>query len=249
MSQDIGEILETLRTQVRAQRLAQGNTELTPTEQELRRSLDDIELHRVISAHWPLKARNPIERLINLINKVVRRLLRWYINPIVEQQNAYNEAVARSLRLFAEAYRELAETQRQGTTQPVPPNTPVPPSQKPPWPAEPADTAQLQTLIEQRAASDPEPRFIELDLVAQEPQLHIRQSITAHWPLAGSTAIGKVVAVAQTAVRRYLRWLINPIVEQQNNANQATTHAIQQLILLDAERRAEIAALRAHQQQ
>jgi hypothetical protein len=170
--------------------------------------------------------------------------LRWYINPIVEQQNAYNEAVARSLRLFAEAYHELAETQHQSTIAHAPHHI-----EEPPLPPEPPATARLQSLIEQRAANEPEPRFIELDLVAQEPQLHLRQSINAHWPLAGSTAIGKLVALSQTAVRRYLRWLINPIVEQQNNANQATTRALQQLILLDAEQRAEIAALRAHQQQ
>jgi hypothetical protein len=29
--------------------------------------------------------------------RLVRLLLRWYINPIVEQQNRFNSAVARSL--------------------------------------------------------------------------------------------------------------------------------------------------------
>ena len=67
------------------------------------------ELHRVVSAHWPLRSRSLAERLINLVNKVVRRLLRWYINPIVEQQNAYNDAVARALRLLADAYLDLRE--------------------------------------------------------------------------------------------------------------------------------------------
>jgi hypothetical protein len=48
-------------------------------------------------------------------------------------------------------------------------------------------------------------------------------------------------------VRRYLRWYINPIVEQQNAANAAFTVALLRLIALDAERRAEVAALRASQ--
>jgi hypothetical protein len=49
-------------------------------------------------------------------------------------------------------------------------------------------------------------------------------------------------------VRRYLRWYINPIVEQQNAANAALTMALLRLIALDAERRAEVAALRAREQ-
>ncbi len=52
----------------------------------------------------------------------MRRYLRWYINPIVEQQNAYNDAVARTLRLLADAYAELAEQ----TTDDRPPTTDEP---------------------------------------------------------------------------------------------------------------------------
>ncbi|HEX5690859.1 MAG TPA: hypothetical protein VFX76_12690, partial [Roseiflexaceae bacterium] len=95
---DIGAILETLRTEVRARRLAQGRSEPSAAERELSRALDEIELHRVVSAHWPLLGRTLPQRGVALINKLVRRYLRWYINPIVEQQNAYNDAVARTLR-------------------------------------------------------------------------------------------------------------------------------------------------------
>jgi hypothetical protein len=273
MSNEIGSILEQLRASVREQRIAQGNNTLSATEQELQRSLDEIELHRVISAHWPLKAHNPVERVINLFNKIVRRLLRWYINPIVEQQNAYNEAVARSLRLLADAYRELAEQQTSGTAKP---------QNQEPRTVEPLKTATgaaaahllqqasnakllrpadhttkqpiinyqlpitaLQQLIQQRATSEPEPRFIELELIAQQQQLGLRQNVTAHWPLNGTTSMDRIAALLQTGTRRYLRWLINPIVEQQNNANAAITLAIHQLSCLDAEQRADIAAARA----
>src|SRR3954469_23282404 len=106
---DVASILEELRAQVRARRLAQGQVEEGPLERDLRRSLDEIELHRVISAHWPLLGKTVPQRVVALINKLVRRYLRWYINPIVEQQNAYNDAVARALRLLAEAYGELGE--------------------------------------------------------------------------------------------------------------------------------------------
>src|SRR5215213_10091037 len=106
---DVAGILEALRSDVRARRLAQGQAEEGPLERDLRRSLDEIELHRVVSAHWPLLGKTVPQRVIALLNKLVRRYLRWYINPIVEQQNAYNDAVARALRLLAEAYGELGE--------------------------------------------------------------------------------------------------------------------------------------------
>ena len=109
MPPDVGAILEALRVEVRARRLAQGHAEPGPAERELARTLDEIELYRVVSAPWPLLGKTLPQRAINLVNKLVRRYLRWYINPIVEQQNAYNDAVARTLRLLAEAYAELGE--------------------------------------------------------------------------------------------------------------------------------------------
>src|SRR5258706_2498963 len=106
---DVGVILEALRVEVRSRRLAQGRAEPSPAERDLQRALDEIELYRVISAHWPLLGTTLPQRVVALCNKLVRRYLRWYINPIVEQQNAYNDAVARTLRLLAEAYAELGQ--------------------------------------------------------------------------------------------------------------------------------------------
>src|SRR4051812_46259139 len=106
---DVAGILEGLRAEVPARRLAQGQAEEGPLERDLRRSLDEIGLHRVVSAHWPLLGKTVPQRVVALVNKLVRRYLRWYINPIVEQQNAYNDAVARALRLLAEAYGDLGE--------------------------------------------------------------------------------------------------------------------------------------------
>lgn len=111
---DVAAILETLRAEVRAQRAAlapEGDGE-GAAERELRHAAEEIEISRVVSAHWPLEGRNLYERGWALINKVVRRYLRWYINPIVEQQNAYNDASARAIRLLiaqnAELRREIA---------------------------------------------------------------------------------------------------------------------------------------------
>ena len=109
---DVAGILEALRAEVRARRLAHGQPEESPLERDLRRSLDEIELHRVISAHWPLLGKTVPQRVIALINKLVRRYLRWYINPIVEQQNAANATISVALlaliRLDAERRAQAA---------------------------------------------------------------------------------------------------------------------------------------------
>lgn len=249
---DIGAILDQLRAEVRAQRAASGADRLSAAETELQRSLDEIELHRVVSAHWPLRARSLPERLVNLVNKVVRRLLRWYINPIVEQQNAYNDAVARSLRLLADAYMELREDLSSGALSgdsgpdaPQRAPRPAPPAAAE-EPARPAPSVeQLQGIIAARGAEEPPARFIELELLAQARELGLRQRVSAHWPLPARTPAERAAALAQMGARRYLRWLINPIVEQQNSANAAFTAAAQRLVALDAERRAEVAARRA----
>ena len=105
---DIGAILEGLRTEVRARRLAQAQAEPSSLERELRRALDEMELYRVVSAHWPLLGKTVPQRVIALVNKLVRRYLRWYINPIVEQQNHFNAAVVGLDALDRTRERELA---------------------------------------------------------------------------------------------------------------------------------------------
>ena len=116
---DVAVILEGLRAEVRARRLAQGQAEEGPLERDLRRSLDEIELHRVVSAHWPLLGKTVPQRIVALINKLVRRYLRWYINPIVEQQNAANTAISVGLlafmRLDAERRAQVASLRSRGS--------------------------------------------------------------------------------------------------------------------------------------
>jgi hypothetical protein len=114
---DVAAILEQLRAEVRARRLAQGQIEPSPLERDLQRSLDEIELHRVVSAHWPLIGKSVPGRVVALVNKLVRRYLRWYINPIVEQQNAANAAIGAALlgliRLDAERRAQMAGLRSQ----------------------------------------------------------------------------------------------------------------------------------------
>jgi len=244
---DIASILEGLRTEVRARRLAQGQTEEGPLERDLRRSLDEIELHRVVSAHWPLLGKTVPQRVVALINKLVRRYLRWYINPIVEQQNAYNDAVARALRLLAEAYGDLVEQIAEmgdgrwemgdGERGAKGGQSPTPNSHSP--------TPTPQAQVQERALAEPPARFPDLELRALEPQLGLREQVSAHWSLPATTLPARVITLVNKLVRRYLRWYINPIVEQQNASNAATTVALLALVRMDAERRAQVASLRA----
>jgi hypothetical protein len=253
---DVGMILETLRAHVREQRLAQGRATPGPLESDLLRSLDEIELYRVVSAHWPLLGATLPQRAMALINKLVRRYLRWYINPIVEQQNAYNDAVARTLRLLAEAYGDLVEQlsdAQPAASDPLDPGAPGPPlaldaRQQPQSPAtQPADTVALMAIIRTRAAVEPPARFPDLDLRALEPQLRLQQAVVAHWPLPATTLPQRASTLVNMLVRRYLRWYINPLVEQQNAANAAFLTALMRLITLDAAWRALIARYRAEQ--
>ena len=116
---------------------------------------------------------------------------------------------------------------------------------QPPTPNSQLPTPNSQSLVQQRALAEPPARFPDLELRALEPQLGLREQVSAHWSLPATTLPQRVIALVNKLVRRYLRWYINPIVEQQNAANAATTVALLALVRMDAERRAQVASLRA----
>jgi len=261
---DVAAILEQLRAGVRAAHATRRQIGDDPLQRALQRSLDDLEITRVVSAHWPLTGRTLPQKAMALVNKVVRRYLRWYINPIVEQQNAFNDAATRTLRLLADAYRELAhqvaerqeadaQTHNNGIAEKGDDHTDDSTAAEDPCGGgiDPADTptyADLMAQVRERAAAEPPVRFIELELNAALTQAQSRQSVTAHWTLTGRTIVEKMIALHHRIVRQYLRWLINPIVEQQNAANEALTAALRSLIRIDAAFRADVAAFRASRQ-
>jgi hypothetical protein len=273
---DVAAILEQLRSELRALRAAQhedqAGTALGAIERELHHCAEQLEIARVVSAHWPLEGRNLYERMWALINKIVRRALRWYINPIVEQQNAFNDAAARALRLLIEAHAELrdqlAELQRNKTIPPpltdvpastqLPSHTPTselqqlieqhganePPTAATQLPSH-TPTSELQQLIEQHGANEPPAALPDLALRPWPARVAERAVVKAHWPLEGERPLDQARALTKRALRQYLRWLINPIVEQQNGANAVISAAMAPLIAADGELRARLAALRA----
>lgn len=61
-------------------------------------ALDDVQQHAVVNAHWGIASDVPVfGGLLVLFRRAVRILLRWYINPIVEHQNRFNQATVRAL--------------------------------------------------------------------------------------------------------------------------------------------------------
>jgi hypothetical protein len=107
---DVAAILESIREEVRRRRAAGGPAvAASPAfpEIELRRMLQEVEASRAVSAHWPIHGRTLPQRGVAFLNRLVRRYLRWYINPIVDQQNAYNDVIARAMHGLVAANEEL----------------------------------------------------------------------------------------------------------------------------------------------
>ncbi|NTV64349.1 MAG: hypothetical protein HGA65_12545, partial [Oscillochloris sp.] len=109
-------------------------------------------------------------------------------------------------------------------------------------------TDELQRLVEMAAVLEPPAALPDLALRPLPAQAEDRAHVQAHWSLVGTTRLTMLQAMAKRGVRQYLRWMINPIAEQQNAANAAITGTLPHLLAADAELRAHIAVLRSMQQ-
>ncbi len=109
---DVGAILAQLRAEVRAAHglLDDGTAHLVTGVDlaALAEIVAEVEALRAVSAHWPLSWRTPRERALVFGQRIIRRALRFYLEPIVQQQNNFNAAVARSLGLLLQAQQQLA---------------------------------------------------------------------------------------------------------------------------------------------
>lgn len=69
-----------------------------PGDPDAGRLIDDATRVSRVSAHWGIVPSWPVAGRLEVLGKrVIRIMLRWYINPIVEQQNDFNSAVLRAL--------------------------------------------------------------------------------------------------------------------------------------------------------
>jgi hypothetical protein len=116
-SPDTAAILAELREQVKERRarltITDPNDPYALNLAELRRSVEAVNDTWFVSAHLPITWDLPlVGRAGSYIKRAVRVLLRWYINPIVEQQNRFNSAVARAVvEMYAYQERMAREWQ------------------------------------------------------------------------------------------------------------------------------------------
>jgi hypothetical protein len=229
-------LLQALRVARQQQTSAELPFERSLTALELERALETVESYRAISARWPLEWHNLPTRFWAGLNRLVRRYLRWYIEPIVAQQNAFNAAVAELLHAFARAREELnAQAAVAAHVAPAPFTEAL---------AE-AEVAELMALVAERARAEPPASFPELEIGPLLARLEGLSEVRAHWELRGATVYERGLIAVHKLVRRYLRWLVNPLVAQQNAHNAAVVQALRALFAVDAEARAELAAQRA----
>jgi SAM-dependent methyltransferase len=91
--QEIRDIALDLQAEIRRQRAANGQDGRLVRDPLLR-----VREKQVVNPHvpigWPVMPRGLLPKLTAYYQKIARRLLRFYINPIVIQQNEYNAAAA-----------------------------------------------------------------------------------------------------------------------------------------------------------
>lgn len=87
-------------------------------------AIEDAHRYASVSAHWGIASDLPVVgSALVLFRRIVRILLRWYINPIVEQQNQFNQAAVRALyelRMENENLRAELSRRQQTNERPAP---------------------------------------------------------------------------------------------------------------------------------
>lgn len=102
---DVAATIAALRTQAIARAKAMGLTDQATLDDPLRQAADLAH----ISAHFPIMWRIPVVgRMLSLVQRATRIGLRWYINPIVDQINDFNEATITALNTMAARQEALA---------------------------------------------------------------------------------------------------------------------------------------------
>jgi len=207
---DVAAVITALHAQIQQRNNDTPNhvTVASEENQDLHDALHEMELTRVISAHLPLNNNGIFGRFVTLAQKIIRRLLCWYINPIVDQQNMYNDAVMRTIQALVEAYHAQTTT----TIPPTPPPTITPDATF-------DDALRIQADIAQQEPAILPNEHTLMSLVAIRQHL---MTIHAHWPLPVRKPVDHVANTVHRIQRISLRWYINPIVNQINIHNRAT---------------------------
>jgi 2-polyprenyl-3-methyl-5-hydroxy-6-metoxy-1,4-benzoquinol methylase len=94
---EVDAILSDLQAEIRRHRVALGELGVLHPPDPLAPVRERQRVNSHLPIGWPVMPKGIWPRSIAYAQKITRRLLRWYINPLVEQQNAYNAAVTEVL--------------------------------------------------------------------------------------------------------------------------------------------------------
>lgn len=86
-----------LQAELRRQHLARNGPYLSEQPDIMARVRQTRWVNPHLPIGWPVMPKGFFAKLSAYAKKITRRLLRWYINPLVEQQNAFNAAVSEVL--------------------------------------------------------------------------------------------------------------------------------------------------------
>jgi O-antigen chain-terminating methyltransferase len=104
---DLSAILADLQAEIERHRIALG--ELGAIDQP--DPLEKVRQRQRVNSHlpigWPVMPKGVVPKLTAYAQKITRRLLRWYINPLVDQQNEYNAAVSEVLATMLQQMEEF----------------------------------------------------------------------------------------------------------------------------------------------
>ena len=98
---EVARVLDDVRQRVRKRQTPGVLTASDKAAAELEAAMQDVNLSAKVNNHLPLLWEDMLfGRLRAYAQRLVRRLLRWYINPIVDQQNLFNASAARAMGLL-----------------------------------------------------------------------------------------------------------------------------------------------------
>lgn len=106
---EIRAILADLQDEIHRHRLALGEAGAVSPPNPMMRVREKQAVNPHLPIGWPVMPRGIVAKLIAYAQKITRRLLRWYINPIVAQQNAFNAAITDLCALLQSSSEEHAQ--------------------------------------------------------------------------------------------------------------------------------------------
>jgi hypothetical protein len=111
-TEEVADVLRQLKQEIRRQHLQDEMECAVGVVAALiqAREVSQVNPHQPIAwPHWP---GGLWPKIVALLQKVVRRLLRWYINPLVAEQNRFNSAVVTALDALARENARLRDEVR-----------------------------------------------------------------------------------------------------------------------------------------